>query len=874
MKNVISAGFCRALLAPAALLVLAACDDPSAPTAAGPLPDGGLEALRCMVRLPAGELACVAVPGGDISASRSEAGGPSREQRTIGGQGTYVRLAGSGITSVDGVFSIDVTVQNLSNQPLGTADGTTPHASGVRVFFADGPNVTSGSGEVAVQNPTGTAMFSAPDQPYFQYGGVLDGADQKELGDDGRLWSTEVSGAKTWRFQVDEGVGSFGFTVYVSAETPAGTLASVAPRITSIQADTLRFGRELFIWGENFANYGPWNTVRIGGVPAYVVSGGVGGVTVIVPCVPSGPVTVTVEHSGMVSLPVQHVMRAPRLTLQAGESALADFNGCTELMPTGTDSRYLLGVFGYTETRDLFTVQLTGDPGALPTAGPYPSLSPSPSPARAAGQDGEDARHLAVLEANRAAFERLRGRSGGSARPRPGVRAAVALAAPPATRTFKVVDVTAGCGIYHVVAATRVFYDGKIAIYEDDATPAALRAGANPAMQAYYDRLGAEYNADMEPILRTNFGDPLRRDAETDANGVVVALFTPRVNAINATGFVSGCDLYADDDPAEPGVGGPYTGSAGTSNAASNHGEVYYGRVPTATGSGYAADTPDEWFRLIRTSLIHEVKHVVSLAARVANGAFEWERVALEEGTARVAQELWARRVDGFAWKSDAGYGSDAEPMGVYCDLRPTWAPCASPLRPASTVERHFTRLYTALDGDNALKYSGLIRTPADNGSYYFALGWSQVRFVADRYPGPEAEFLTRLTQSTAYGWPNLAELAGLAPMQMLADWQLSLATDGVVGRGPDANPFPSWNLADVFAGLHADQPGTYTRAHPIQPILVAFGRFAPHPMPMYGGGVRWFELSGTHDKPQMLRLLKEQVGNAWEVRMTIVRVQ
>ena len=49
-------------------------------------------------------------------------------------------------------------------------------------------------------------------------------------------------------------------------------------------------------------------------------------------------------------------------------------------------------------------------------------------------------------------------------------------------------------------------------------------------MADYYDKIGDQFNADMEPIIRNNFGDILRRDAVTDNNGVMVALFTPRIN--------------------------------------------------------------------------------------------------------------------------------------------------------------------------------------------------------------------------------------------------------------------------------------------------------------------------------------------------------
>ena len=56
----------------------------------------------------------------------------------LGGQDLYIRLrADAAQTSYDGaVFRSVVTVENLIRQPIGTVDGTTAAAEGVRVFFA------------------------------------------------------------------------------------------------------------------------------------------------------------------------------------------------------------------------------------------------------------------------------------------------------------------------------------------------------------------------------------------------------------------------------------------------------------------------------------------------------------------------------------------------------------------------------------------------------------------------------------------------------------------------------------------------------------------------------------------------------------------
>jgi hypothetical protein len=96
-----------------------------------------------------------------------------------------------------------VTVQNLIGQALGTTDGSSLHADGVRVFFHTGPSVTSGTGTVTVSNASGTGTFTGSNQPYHQYDEILA--------------TGEVSQAKTWTWDVDPTVVTFEFTVYVWA---------------------------------------------------------------------------------------------------------------------------------------------------------------------------------------------------------------------------------------------------------------------------------------------------------------------------------------------------------------------------------------------------------------------------------------------------------------------------------------------------------------------------------------------------------------------------------------------------------------------------------------------------------------------------------
>jgi hypothetical protein len=887
----------RALRSPLALLVLAAaCADDSAPapTALVADPEGTLGVLQCEVTVASGALSCVDASGRNgASASRAVAGGPSAEVRTFGKQGTYVRLANSGNSRVGDVYSINVTVQNLANLALATADGATRHADGVRIWFTGDPQTTAGTGEVSVANPTGTAMFTAADQPYFQYGGSIGGTDQGELGADGVLASAETSTAKSWQFDLDAAVEAFSFLVYVRTETAPGTMETVAPQVASVSPNPMVPGQAATITGSNFHLTPASNTVRIGGVAATVTGSTATTLSVVVPCTNSGNVPVQVTQGGMTGVAVASPLQAVQRTLGVGESVIVTNTaevGCNEIMPSGGASRYVMAVYNAgTSPTVSVGIQVSGDPTVAPDA-----LSASVSPALVTPRmsqaaemtppDGGDA-HWRLLEGNRRQAEQLFARF----RNDPRMRASRDVVnrdpvEPPVTRNFHIANINAAsfCTNYYVAAGTRVYYNGKIAIYEDDATPAGLKASANPTMQEYYNRIGNQFNADMEPIIRNNFGDVLRRDALTDNNGVLVAFFTPRINNTfsGVAGFVVSCDQFPDADVTEPAVGGPYAGAAG-SNASSNHGEVFYAYQPTSTGSGFGTvGTPDYWYRTIRSTFIHETKHVASQAARVANGTGNLEQSWLEEGTARHSEELWMRNaVDNVAWKANTGYGSAANPINVYCDARPGFAECdANTRRPASIMQRHFSSLYTHMISANARLLSPFGPTPSDTQSYWYAVSWSLERYAIDRFGASDAAFLTGLTQSTNVGVANLAAQSGVSIDQLLGGWALSLAVDdypGLASPGADIQ-MPTWNFRSIYAGLNADFPGTYTLAYPVVPTSLAFGKFAGvGQSTMYGGGVLWYQLSGTHTNPQIVRLLG--AGGAAlssNVRIAIARVQ
>jgi len=178
--------------------LLAACSDDSPMGGRADGPRGGYVATAyiCSVTVATGETRCVPSQG-------AASAGPTTKRRALIMGSTYAQL-GTRNPSYDGVsvYTFEAAVTNLIGQKIGTTDGSTVDASGVRVFFSSGPTVTSGTGTVTV-SPDGYGAFTSVNQAYYEYDEILSPNAQ--------------SSYRTWTFQIQPTVNSFTFTVFVYA---------------------------------------------------------------------------------------------------------------------------------------------------------------------------------------------------------------------------------------------------------------------------------------------------------------------------------------------------------------------------------------------------------------------------------------------------------------------------------------------------------------------------------------------------------------------------------------------------------------------------------------------------------------------------------
>ncbi|HZG42184.1 MAG TPA: hypothetical protein VEY93_04415, partial [Longimicrobium sp.] len=179
-----------------AVLAMASCSDNPVLPVLQPEPGTYRQEIACTADVRSGQVACgdAPAPGGGV------------RPLIVGGQNVLVRLRSSNAAYGSGVFSFDVSVQNLMAQPLGTVDGTT--ATGIRVFFTGAPSTTGGNGVVTVLADS-NGVFTAPNQPYYKYGEVLQ--------------PRGTTSTQQWRLSVPATVSTFTFKVYVYAKLPQET---------------------------------------------------------------------------------------------------------------------------------------------------------------------------------------------------------------------------------------------------------------------------------------------------------------------------------------------------------------------------------------------------------------------------------------------------------------------------------------------------------------------------------------------------------------------------------------------------------------------------------------------------------------------------
>ena len=676
------------------------------------------------------------------------------------------------------------------------------------------------------------------------------------------------------------------------------------PFVGSASASLLTPGISILLVGQNFSSTPSQNFVTVDGVNATVTAASTTQLTVNVPPLSNFPCEATHNanvvvrvgnQSGTLQVPLQV---ATQRSLALGQSLILLNQGdvrCNELAQAG--GRYIVSVFNTsTVLASASALQLRGaastalNAKAIPPAagGISPRVSGSQSSQLGSGSlslSGEfrirknaGRAHRKNLDEDRALF-RARASVARTRHTRSSGEPSLSFGRPSLnlntvgdTTTMKIPnrELDDFCTSAPISVRVRTVYSGPRAIIVEDV--AAPLAGT---MDSYYQQIGQEFDQVMFPLVTTNFGDPLAYDTATDKNGKIIMLFSKQVNDFGGIlGFVTPCDLI------DPGI----TFSDGTSAVASNRAEIFYAVAPTSAATGFSGGlqnlTKDGWRRIIRGTVIHEVKHLAMFAERFAHPtSIILEESWLEEGTAMIAEELFARTITGATREGNTGYGSSANPTGLFCEVRPGSSAC--PADRPSLVFPAVAWLHDYLRDNEELTMLGSSPDVTDDASFY-GTSWAFVRWVLDNHFNEDATFLKALIdEPDLSGVANVVARTGRPYADMLADFSLALALDDRAGFTASRSQFSfkSWNLAALFQGLNTDftnnNPNPFPFAHPLQPRQLGFGSFVSSVDPLRAGTSAFFEISGTQSGKQLVELRSPSGGNpAATLRLSIVRVQ
>lgn len=801
---------------------------------------------------------------------------------------------------------------NSSNAGVASVDFSgivTGVGAGTATISASADGVTGSVGVTVVPIPV-SAVYIENRTPSVRQGGtaqltaIAQDALGRTLGDRAITWSSAFPAVAS----VSQGglvTGLSAGTTYVRALVE-GKVDSVPVRVRSLSAPTIT-GIAPAIWtpsgqanitGTNFAPDLASNDVFVNGARATVTAATTTALSITlpsiaaIPCAPTGPVPLVVSVNGDSATAQAPISMATQRQLAVGESMLLTAPGdllCNEFSVTG--GTYVVTAFNYnnaatnTASFQLFGAALATATSSLlaparvlafpapssPAAGPLALQAPSRDERIAIGQAQALNASIAYLNNHpgmRRAMQakRARERAAYARTAAAGVYASVAPAAPPNVGEVFTKRMMRTFGTYTTfdTLRARVVYVGpKLIIMEDSLAPLA------GTMDNEYQAIGAEFDQDMFGYL-SNFGDPLVLDSLTDNNGRVIAIFSKRVNDYslsgggNLLGFVTSCDFSPQVDPTPANACPP-----------SNEGEYFYAFVPNPGGTGNGNWSVADWRHYVRGTLLHEFKHVVMFAERIARDAEYAEVSWLEEATAQQATELWARhRYGGKAQRADIRWSD-----GLICDyVRQGDSRCADA---AEAIGHHMGFLYRHY----ASNESKSIINSSDNVIY--GSSWSFARWVTDTYGGAdEGAFLRSLVQQKDdRGIVNLQNRTGVTWAQMLGWWSLASASDNYPG-GTITDPrarLQSWNTRDILATMSAslrysDGTPAFPKPWPINMRAVSYGTFPSgisNVFSLPGGGFAAWEISGTQSTKQVLALRATSGGAPpANVGMAIVRVK
>jgi hypothetical protein len=512
------------------------------------------------------------------------------------------------------------------------------------------------------------------------------------------------------------------------------------------------------------------------------------------------------------------------ITLAVGQSVILDptaSGGCIQIPdPAGTATAHLVVAVATNgqETSNGISTSYSLSGGQPVAAAPAPLQVPPVGGFRKPGT--AEAFHLHLRQMERGLAEAM----GTEVLP----LAPPIVKVPPvlgSTRSFNVCANTS-CTSFVSVTATAKYVGSDAAIYLDNAAP------SGGYTQSDIDAAGALFENPvygLHVIDTTAFGS----ESDLDGNGVVVILLTPKVNALSGSctnsviaGFFFGGDL--------------------TSQAGSNHGEIFYSMVPdpsSATcpiGKAFAS-------QLLPVTFIHEFQHMISFNQHVlVRNCGCTEDIWLNEGLSHFAEELGGRQID-----NSVCTNASCLDQYVRGDLQNAYDYLSDP------------------EGNYLVEPETSTGTLAERGANWLFVRWMVDQFAADSVLG--TAFTRQLVGTADFGVTNVENRTATAFSILVPQWQIANFTEGdttfVQTAATSRFRYKTWNLRRIFTL----NPTVFPEPYPLVPPVMTstFGRSGTL---LAGSGPHLIVLRAANDTAANLRLT---TGNAAaQARLGVVRLQ
>jgi hypothetical protein len=594
-------------------------------------------------------------------------------------------------------------------------------------------------------------------------------------------------------------------------------IATPPPRLDEVAPASFSAGDTVRLRGRFFNVAAPGNTAFFGSAKGRVVrvDGDTSLTAVVPPCVSAGAVNTRVVVGSVTTntVPATFVGSGRPLALQPLEGITvtgAEFGSCIQLL--GGGASYLLVPQSATSSTGSRQVDFALVASA-PTLGAEGASASVPVAPRV-DASGLDARFdLALREREARLVDEAR--ASGALRAEPDVLARQELAAPPALgsqRSFQVLSKFDGSAFKRVTARVRYVGDHILLYVDVDQPPGAFTDAELRTFGDLFDR--TLYDLDVRA-----FGS----ESDIDANGRVIFLFTPVVNALTSSaecstqGFITGFQYGLDVLPTQPN---------------SNRGEIFYALVPDVGATRSCEHTKADVERLVPATFVHEFQHMISFSQHVLARGGTAETLWLNEGLSHIAEELAGKTYEArFPPPSGRTDPNQLFPDSAQGYLTPNMRNAQSFLqRPGSTS-------VVALTGSGTL---------AERGA-----SWLFLRWLGDQ---KGESIYGRLVQTSRTGVANVEDKANETFASLFGDFTTAVYTDSLPGVARASVParlrLTSRNLRQIFKRFaDIDQTGR-TPAFPFTPIGFAAGERVNGTVVQ--GSMAYFQLTTRPNEPSV----------------------